>query len=164
MELRLRHAVEVVAARLARSARARSSGSLLVAMSGIDGSGKGYTATLLQRALEQRDIRTALVHADDWLSPPRERFGDPPTARHFYEHGFLFDRMFATLVTPLRRRGRIKGPGRGNMRPMAAAPTFETSRARLVPSSGLALFPALAIGFVSHSDSDETSPDRVISR
>jgi uridine kinase len=103
MALRMPVAVSVIAERLAGRARSRSSGSLLIALSGIDGSGKGYTADLLRRALERRKIRTALVHADDWLSPRRQRFGSPPTARHFYENSFRFDAMFSEVVTPLRR-------------------------------------------------------------
>ena len=109
MALRMPTAIDVLAERLAgrARARARSSGSLLVALSGIDGSGKGYTAGLLRQALESQGTHTALLHADDWLRPPRQRFGSPPSARHFYENAFSFDAMFAEVVTPLRRDGHI---------------------------------------------------------
>ena len=86
MALRMPGAVVIIAERLASRVHARSGGSLLVALSGIDGSGKGYTANLLHWALERRGIHAALVHADDWLSPPRQRFGSPRTARHFFEN------------------------------------------------------------------------------
>ena len=108
MALRMPEASEVVAERLARRAQARSSsGSLLVALSGIDGSGKGYTANLLHGALEGRGVHTAVIHADDWLTPPHHRFGRSPTARHFYENAFRYDEMFANVVTPLRRDGHV---------------------------------------------------------
>jgi len=108
MALRMPEATEVVGARLARRARARgSSGSLLVALSGIDGSGKGYTANLLHGALEGRGVHTAVIHADDWLSPPHQRFGSSPTARRFYENAFRYDEMFANVLTPLRREGHV---------------------------------------------------------
>ena len=103
MALHIPGAVAVIAQRLASRARARSGGSLLVALSGIDASGKGYTATLLDRALERHGIHTALIHADDWLSPPRQRFGSPRSARHFFENAFRFDAMFSQVVRPLRR-------------------------------------------------------------
>jgi len=107
MALHIPGAVAVIAQRLASRARARSGGSLLVALSGIDASGKGYTATLLDRALERHGIHTALIHADDWLSPPRQRFGSPRSARHFFENAFRFDAMFSQVVRPLRRDRRL---------------------------------------------------------
>jgi uridine kinase len=107
MALRMPDAPAVIAERLASRARARSGGSLIVALSGIDGSGKSYTANLLHRALERRGIRTALVRADDWLSPPRQRFGSARTGRHFFENAMRFDAMFGQVVRPLRRDRRI---------------------------------------------------------
>jgi len=107
MALHMPDAVVIIAERLASRVHARSGGSLLDALSGIDGSGKGYTANLLHWALERRGIHAALVHADDWLSPPRQRFGNPRTARHFFENAFRFDAMFSHVVTPLRRDRRI---------------------------------------------------------
>ncbi len=107
MALRMPEAIEVVARRLARRARARSGGSLLVALSGIDGSGKGCFANRLHAALEDRAIHTAVVHADDWISPPRQRFGSPPTPRHFYDNAIRFESMFSEVITPLRREGRV---------------------------------------------------------
>ena len=103
MALRMPQAVHVLAARLAARTRAHRAGALLVALSGIDGSGKGFTSTRLQLALEKRGVRTALVHADDWLSPPAQRFGAPPNGRHFYEHAIRFESMFSDVLEPLRR-------------------------------------------------------------
>jgi len=105
MALLVPGAVAAISQRLASRARARSSGSLLIALSGI--SGKGHTATLLHRALERQGIHTALIHADDWLSPPRQRFGSPRSARHFFENAVRFDAMFSQVVRPLRRDRRL---------------------------------------------------------
>src|SRR5262245_24404917 len=51
-----------------------SSRSLLVGLSGIDGSGKGFLAGGLLRGLERADLRVALLNADGWLNLPAARF------------------------------------------------------------------------------------------
>jgi uridine kinase len=82
--------------------------SLLVAVSGIDGSGKGWVSARLCAALESRGLRTAVLHADEWLSLPDTRFCLSDPARHFYRHAFRFDEMFEKLVLPLKESRSVR--------------------------------------------------------
>ncbi|HKQ62396.1 MAG TPA: hypothetical protein VJS92_13975 [Candidatus Polarisedimenticolaceae bacterium] len=96
--------------------------SVLVAISGIDGAGKGFFMRRLERALTSSGWRVAALHADRWLHLPERRFAPPGSSDpggHFYDHAFRFDEMFDQLVLPLRRRRSIR---------LRAASTEETSR------------------------------------
>jgi uridine kinase len=80
--------------------------ALLVGLSGIDGSGKGFVAARLRDRLEAAGLRIALLNVDGWLNLPSVRFSLTDPAGHFYRHGLRLDEMFAQLVLPLRdRRG-----------------------------------------------------------
>jgi uridine kinase len=81
--------------------------ALLVALSGIDGSGKGYLSSQIADRLTALSIRTALLHLDGWLNLPPVRFGKERPGEHFYEHAFRFEEMFARLVLPLRQTRSI---------------------------------------------------------
>ncbi|MBF2078530.1 MAG: uridine kinase [Synechococcales cyanobacterium T60_A2020_003] len=76
--------------------------AVLVAISGIDGSGKGYLSKNMVSKLEQRCLRTALIHGDGWLNLPDLRFSQIHPADHFYQHAIRFDELFDQLVFPLR--------------------------------------------------------------
>lgn len=79
--------------------RARSA---LVAVSGIDGSGKGYlTARIVQRLREQR-LNAVGINVDGWLNLPHVRFNPERPAEHFYRHAIRFDELFAQLILPLK--------------------------------------------------------------
>ncbi|HEX2229724.1 MAG TPA: uridine kinase [Candidatus Binatia bacterium] len=77
---------------------------LLVAISGIDGSGKGYLAAKLAAALCGRNLQVANVNVDGWLNLPHTRFARANPAQHFYLNAIRFDEMFAELILPLRDR------------------------------------------------------------
>lgn len=82
--------------------------SLLMAITGIDGCGKGYIAARLAAALQGRGLRAAVVNIDGWLNLPHERFSASNPAEHFYRHAIRFDEMFERLVRPLRDRRSIQ--------------------------------------------------------
>ncbi len=82
--------------------------ALLVAISGIDASGKGHVATQLTAALRRLGQRTVVINVDGWLNLPAVRFSDREPGRHFYEHALRLDEMFARLVVPLRDNRRIR--------------------------------------------------------
>lgn len=82
--------------------RCDPSRALLVGLSGIDGSGKGWTAARLTAALEARNLRVALLNVDGWLNLPHVRFADHSKAEHFYEHALRLDAFVATLLQPLQ--------------------------------------------------------------
>lgn len=81
--------------------------SLLVGISGIDGSGKGYVTLQIQARLGQRSIAAAKINVDGWLKLPGKRFDASAPAEGFYEKAIRFDQFFSDLVKPLRDRGSL---------------------------------------------------------
>ena len=82
--------------------------AVLVAISGIDASGKGHATARLAAALEARGLRLAAIGIDGWLNLPSVRFDPENPAGHFYRHAFRFDEMFEKLVIPLRDRRSVR--------------------------------------------------------
>src|SRR5262249_26453607 len=95
----LEQAIELI---LARNKLMPASRSLLVGLSGIDGSGKGYLAGHIVTALRSRGFRVASLVVDAWAAAPELRFDPNQPAEHFYENGFRFEEMFRDLVLPLK--------------------------------------------------------------
>lgn len=98
----------VVAQILRTRSTTAASKSVLVAISGIDGCGKGFVAGRIVDALRQRGVRVASINVDGWLDVPARRFDPSDPAEHFYAHAIRFDEMFAQLVLPLRERRSIR--------------------------------------------------------
>jgi uridine kinase len=90
----------ILGARFHRGRRAR-----LIAVSGIDGSGKGYVSARLAEKLAGKGFRVAVIAADGWLNLPHVRFGSDDPGEHFYSHAFRFEEMFSRLIEPLARDG-----------------------------------------------------------
>ena len=82
--------------------------SVLLAISGIDGCGKGYLTTRLVEGLEASGLRTAAVNIDGWLNLPGKRFDASRPAEHFYRHAIRFREMFDELILPLRDRRSVR--------------------------------------------------------
>lgn len=80
----------------------------LVAVSGIDGCGKGWLTRKIVDDLQARGIKAANINIDGWLNLPAKRFSDKNPAEHFYLHAIRFDEMFAQLVLPLRDARSIR--------------------------------------------------------
>jgi uridine kinase len=78
--------------------------SVLVAITGIDGCGKGYFAAQLLKQLTAQGVHAAIVSVDGWLNLPHVRFDRSNPAEHFYLHAIRFDEMFSRLILPLRDR------------------------------------------------------------
>jgi hypothetical protein len=78
--------------------------SVLVAITRIDGCGKGYCVAQALEQLTRRGIRAAIISVDGWLNLPRVRFGSSNPADHFYRRAIRFDEMFGQLVLPLRNQ------------------------------------------------------------
>jgi uridine kinase len=93
------HAIEMI---IAKRALIPDRQAMLVAISGIDGSGKGYLTEKLVTILLQRHLRVATINIDGWLNLPTKRFSKTDPARHFYRYAIRFDELFAQLVFPLR--------------------------------------------------------------
>ncbi|HXE76375.1 MAG TPA: uridine kinase [Candidatus Xenobia bacterium] len=101
----LRPVVERV---LERRRRAPAAQSLLVALSGIDGAGKGYLGEQLDAALRGRGLNAVLITIDPWLNLPSVRFSDERPAEHFYANAIRFDEMFEKLVLPLKQDRSVR--------------------------------------------------------
>jgi len=82
--------------------------SVLAAVSGIDGSGKGYLTAKIVEVLQARGMRVAGMNIDGWLNLPHKRFNKANPAEHFYLHAIRFDDMFAQVVLPLRDRRSLR--------------------------------------------------------
>jgi uridine kinase len=76
--------------------------ALLVGVSGIDGSGKGYVTEQIVSGLRGRHVNAVAINADGWLNLPSRRFDASRPAEHFFENGLRLDGMFRQLVLPLR--------------------------------------------------------------
>ena len=74
--------------------------ALLVGISGIDASGKGYIATKI--ASELFGLNVALINVDGWLNLPDVRFDPADPAEDFYKNALRLDEMFERLVLPLK--------------------------------------------------------------
>jgi uridine kinase len=82
--------------------------SVLVAISGIDGCGKGYLTARIVTALQARGVRAAVINIDGWLNLPSKRFDASSPAEHFYLHAIRFAEMFAQLILPLRDQRSVR--------------------------------------------------------
>jgi uridine kinase len=102
-------ALQVVADKILEARRAvPARRSVLVAVSGIDGCGKGYVTAEVVKALQARGVRAASINIDGWLNLPAKRFNSANAAEHFYLHAIRFDEMFAQLVLPLRDHRSVR--------------------------------------------------------
>ena len=79
-----------------------STRSVLVGVSGIDGSGKGYVAAQIEARLGLHGVTSAILNVDGWLNLPEKRFDPTAPASHFYLNAIRFDEFFGQLVMPLR--------------------------------------------------------------
>src|SRR5947208_6580373 len=81
----------VVDAILTRRACHPPAMALLVGLSGIDGSGKGYLAGNLVAALTDGGLKAAAINVDGWLNLPAVRFDPARPGEHFYENALRLD-------------------------------------------------------------------------
>jgi uridine kinase len=81
--------------------------SLLVAISGIDGSGKGYITEKLVTDINDKGVNAISINIDAWLTIPEIRYNPENPGEHFYHYGFRFDDMFTMLIDPLRENRQI---------------------------------------------------------
>ena len=81
--------------------------AVLVGISGIDASGKGFVTAKLADALRAKLLNVALISADDWLNLPHVSINRDNYAEHFYEHAIRFDEMFERLIVPLKYHREI---------------------------------------------------------
>jgi uridine kinase len=76
--------------------------ALLVGLSGIDGSGKGWMAAALAASLRDAGLNVATLNVDGWLNLPAVRISERDLAEHFYAHALRLDAFVRDLLQPLR--------------------------------------------------------------
>jgi uridine kinase len=91
----------------ARRSRVPAQESMLVALSGIDASGKGYLTERIVAALQENDMSAININMDGWLNLPSRRFNREHPAEHFYHHAVRFEEMFDQLILPLKKERSI---------------------------------------------------------
>ena len=82
--------------------------SALVAVTGIDGCGKGYVTARIVDTLRARGARAVGLNIDGWLNLPAVRFSETDPSDHFYRNAIRFDQLFAELVFPLRDHRSVR--------------------------------------------------------
>src|SRR5213080_5428629 len=96
-------ASRIVATRAEKSAEQ----AVLVGISGIDASGKGFITEKIALRLQESGWRVATINADDWLNLPEVCLSRHNPAEHFYEHAMRLDEMFNRLIVPLKEKRSI---------------------------------------------------------
>src|SRR5436189_3966432 len=96
-------ASKIVATRASKSAEQ----TVLVGISGIDASGKGFITEKIAQQLQEAGWRVATINADDWLNLPEVCMSRRSPGKHFYEHAMRFDEMFDQLIVPLKENRAV---------------------------------------------------------
>ena len=84
-----------------------------VAVSGIDGAGKGYITLQLQKALEKKGYKIANINTDPWQNPIAVRLQKENAAANVYENIFRWNDFFEQLILPLKVNKSIYLPTSG---------------------------------------------------
>lgn len=79
-----------------------------VAISGIDGAGKGHISRLLQEELERQGLAVANINIDPWQNPIPVRLVKEDPANNIYHTIFRWTDFFEQLVFPLQGNRRIR--------------------------------------------------------
>jgi uridine kinase len=94
---------KIVATRTEKSAEQ----TIVVGISGIDASGKGFITEKIAQGLRESGWRVATINADDWLNLPEVCLSRRTTGEHFYEHAMRLDEMFDQLIVPLKENRAV---------------------------------------------------------
>ena len=81
--------------------------AFIVAISGIDASGKGYIATQLVQELSNRNKSVFLENLDGWLNLPKVRFSPENKAENFYQNAFRLDELQSQILMPYRQENQV---------------------------------------------------------
>src|SRR5439155_10843348 len=81
--------------------------AIVVGISGIDASGKGFITEKIAKRLRESGWRVAKINADDWLNLHEVCLSRRTPGEHFYEHAMRFDKMFDQLIVPLKENRAV---------------------------------------------------------
>jgi uridine kinase len=85
-----------------------STKALVVALSGIEGSGKRELAQSIAGFLELDGIRVAVIRDADWEAPKDVRFNVMSSPEEYYFNAYRYDHMFEDLILPLKLFSTLK--------------------------------------------------------
>ena len=80
----------------------------VMAISGIEGSGKRELTEKIAAALKLEGLNVAVIHTDDWEACKSIRFNIMNSPEEYYLNAYRFDEMFENLILPLKLFGSIK--------------------------------------------------------
>lgn len=80
---------------------------ILVALSGIDASGKTSLANRIHQELREDGIRSIIVGLDDWHNLAEIRFSALKPAENYYKNAYRFNDLFNKFILPLKRDGNL---------------------------------------------------------
>ncbi|MFN0133917.1 MAG: uridine kinase [Phycisphaerales bacterium] len=100
--------IEEVASRVGGLVPRAGRRAVLIGISGIDGSGKGYVSARLAADLRSTEKRVAVIGIDDWHAPAKQRRHAVPPGIAFYEAGLRLIECFFRVVRPLARDGAVR--------------------------------------------------------
>ncbi len=86
----------------------RGERAALIAISGIDGSGKGTIAAKLTERLRKHGFKVASINLDVWHHPQTVRLNPTNPAEHFYQHAFRWDDLFEQFIEPLQTNRSVR--------------------------------------------------------
>ncbi len=106
---------------VAQHAETPANRAVIVGISGIDGSGKGFITEEMAKRLQELGWRVAKINAEDWLNLPEVCLSRRTPGEHFYEHAMRFDKLFDQLIVPLKENRAVSlvadcADARGNRR------------------------------------------------
>ena len=80
----------------------------VIAISGIEGSGKRALTEKIAAALRLDGLNVAVIHTNDWEASKDIRFNVMNSPEEYYLNAYRFDEMFEELILPLKLFGSIK--------------------------------------------------------
>lgn len=98
---------QVVTATLKKREDVPLDNAALIAITGIDGSGKGFVTKQIVNSLKQRGAKVISINIDGWLNLPHIRYNPDNPAEHFYQYAIRFEEMFERLILPLKANRRV---------------------------------------------------------
>jgi uridine kinase len=102
-----RRLASLIAEILKARSRVPATRALVVGISGIDASGKGFVSAKLADELRAKSLNMALISADDWLNLPNVCINPENPGEHFYKHALRLDEMFERLIIPLKQNRAV---------------------------------------------------------
>jgi len=126
---------------VAQRAKTPANRAVVVGISGIDASGKGFITEKIAQRLQEAGWRVATINADDWLNLPEVCMSRRSPGEHFYEHAMRFDKMFDQLIVPLQKNRAVSfvadcADAKGNRRKHS----YEFHKIDIVLLEGIFLF------------------------